>query len=1138
MAHLLGYRNLNTSEDFFKSDFYSKNQIDEIADPQGGNIDSPPTSIPSPFAAIDLTRAAFQRIVSSPDLKGTKIDQKLVSQCWDVGEMFFQSETFGDQVKIHEWKKRDSLAKLTSSPPGTGHKILGDTLKMFLTQDAKTYNFSQMDNLYILEYKYHMLGGTSPSTIFFSTLNDVENNSEVHVRLNGDDVLFDDDYKQLYERGDDFQLFIYSLKLQIPQFSSNHIELSDYLEKNLAIIHRINPSLFDRIKRLNKEEYFNQYSEMTTGHAGGHLTLFKNIPIRRKKKKTDGDSDFKIVSSKYQGKSPLVLTPDFLGTSQSGRQMTYFDCSFDNDIRNAIPYYSDIQIENRVLPGMTGQKYPYLLVSDLLEDTILKLIYPINRDKYFDGNLNSDQSEYGFILPLKKECFKYFSPDDLMSGNMPDGKPVFELESRGGGAGIKAILRIKIGVDYVEFTRLYREDGQVDLSRNEGGMKEVLLGVNIFPFIKSKVDTIKNEYRVHVLDAEHNYEKQISNLEFFIDSEQQGLIPNSIQKRSEFGSERYNTRTYIIGSTFDYIQLTHGHASGIILPNMPVFRGGSDVYKFSIDFGTTNTHIEYSIGDSLPKAFNINSHEIQMGTFHDIRFVDEYPDEGREHLNESIIHEMLPITLTTDSEYSFPQRTVLSEKKNLNLSQPTYALADFNIPFSYEKLNVPKGNRPTTNLKWSNYIQKDDDKKRVKAFLENIVLMIKAKILLNDGDPGSSEIIWFYPSSMLPNRKRELGRFWLDLVHQHISPSIQPKDISESIAPFYYYKKNLGLGAMTRPAISIDIGGGTTDIVIFEKDRPAHLSSFRFAANSLFGDAYSGSPERNGFVQKYMPVINHLLNENSSYIPKLLGVFPEIHESPHSRDIIAFYFSLVNNKSIIENRLEISFTEKLQNDQDLKLVVLLFYVSIVYHVAKLMKLYNLNQPKDIIFSGNGSKIINILDQSINFEGLSKIASIVFQKVFEAEKRPIMKVQQFDQPKAITCKGGLLIKNQNKVDIDSIKRVLVGAKIEQTHVPKYPDLDSDLLMSVVDEVQDFIDMFFDLNSEFNFFREFTINAAILPQAREFLSDRDELIEYLEQGIQAKKEELYGNEDIQLEESLFFYPLTGMLNSLAYHLYQKS
>lgn len=94
------------------------------------------------------------------------------------------------------------------------------------------------------------------------------------------------------------------------------------------------------------------------------------------------------------------------------------------------------------------------------------------------------------------------------------------------------------------------------------------------------------------------------------------------------------------------------------------------------------------------------------------------------------------------------------------------------------------------------------------------------------------------------------------------------------------------------------------------------------------------------------------------------------------------------------------------------------------------------------------------------------------------------------------------------------------------------------MSVVDEVQDFIDMFFDLNSEFNFFREFTINAAILPQAREFLSDRDELIEYLEQGIQAKKEELYGNEDIQLEESLFFYPLTGMLNSLAYHLYQKS
>ena len=75
MPYLLGYHKLKEGEDFFPSNFYSKVQIEAIPDPEGGNIKRPPTSIPSPFAAIDLTRTAFKRIIESPDLKGEKIDQ-------------------------------------------------------------------------------------------------------------------------------------------------------------------------------------------------------------------------------------------------------------------------------------------------------------------------------------------------------------------------------------------------------------------------------------------------------------------------------------------------------------------------------------------------------------------------------------------------------------------------------------------------------------------------------------------------------------------------------------------------------------------------------------------------------------------------------------------------------------------------------------------------------------------------------------------------------------------------------------------------------------------------------------------------------------------------------------------------------
>ena len=158
MGHSLGYRKLNTQEDFYETEAYTKAQIADISDPEGGNTLKPPTSIPSPFAAMDLTRTAFQRIVSSPDLKGTLIDQKLVSQCWDVGEVFFNSAAFSDDLEIISWSKTRSLKTLLEDSPHPGHKILGETIQMFLKQDAQSYNFDDFNELFILKYKYNVLG--------------------------------------------------------------------------------------------------------------------------------------------------------------------------------------------------------------------------------------------------------------------------------------------------------------------------------------------------------------------------------------------------------------------------------------------------------------------------------------------------------------------------------------------------------------------------------------------------------------------------------------------------------------------------------------------------------------------------------------------------------------------------------------------------------------------------------------------------------------------------------------------------------------------------------------------------------------------------------------------------------------------
>ena len=65
--------------------------IDSIADPIGANDKHEITSIPSPFARMDLVKRAF-KIVAEGSLEGKTAYHKLVSDCLDVGQIFFNIE--------------------------------------------------------------------------------------------------------------------------------------------------------------------------------------------------------------------------------------------------------------------------------------------------------------------------------------------------------------------------------------------------------------------------------------------------------------------------------------------------------------------------------------------------------------------------------------------------------------------------------------------------------------------------------------------------------------------------------------------------------------------------------------------------------------------------------------------------------------------------------------------------------------------------------------------------------------------------------------------------------------------------------------------------------------------------------------
>jgi len=895
-----------------------------------------------------------------------------------------------------------------------------------------------------------------------------------------------------------------------------------------------NPALYDRINKLTEKSFFDQFAELDTGSAGDTVELL-GFPLRKKKVEQGSigqQSDFVIQSSKYsETVKPLVLQNQF------NKPYTYVSEPWNND--QEVPYHLTEPLEQRTLPGQVI-KYPYLTVSDFLEPYLIKLVYPINRQKYFDGHWAGREQDSGYVLPIKPFYFQFFDLADLQ-GTVAGGKNTIDMEPLAAG-GIRVTLRIPVKQGFVTFERIYTPgitEGEVpppDENRNKGVIVEHQFGVTLYPFIKTGNKVENTHYRVQLIDRDvsphtryHQYD-----LQFYRESQIQPLDHQAEKQRSDKrADDRASTQYYVLQQEFDYMRLQTGVAQGIVIPKFPAYSGGNDTYTFAIDFGTTNTHIEYKVGNGNPRPFDITEEDVQIATLHDPIFAQKNRDfggTGATLISDLIPQEFLPRYIGQQFEFRFPQRTVIGENHNLNLGTSTYVLSDFNIPFVYEKYPIQKNTRVTTELKWSNYTRNQEDKRRVEAFFENLLFLIRSKVLLNNGDLKKTKLIWFYPSSMLPNRRNSLEATWRELFHRYITSERDPQKLSESIAPFYFYKERLGKSAADKPSVGIDIGGGTTDIVIFQNNQPTVLTSFRFAANAIFGDGFHGSAAINGFVRRYAEEIGRLLQENRQN--ELSRVYSSILEEQRSQDIIAFFFSLEENKHIKEQNIPVSFHKLLKEDEDFKIVFLVFYTAIIYHLAKLMRTKGLEMPRHILFSGRGSKVVNIVDPSPNLNSLSSLTRLVFKHVYEAEADSI-ELEQYAEPKEITCKGGLL--SDVDVEIDQIKTVLLGTG-DGVLVPeqsmKYPEVTDNTLQQVLGEVNGFMQLLFTIHNEYNFTHHFGVNPSHLSNYKQLL--QEDLMEYLKSGQQLKMKELAGNQDVNVEETFFFYPLTGALNRLAFKI----
>ena len=1157
MGHVLTYHNLTSGEDWFEANKYDDKEINAIVDPQGGNLLEAPTSIPSPFAHFDLVKNAFRNVIGKNSIDGTLIDKKLVSEALDVGELFFNVYAHSKSVKVIRWDKNADLDRLLKSP-SKAHRRLGHAIKLFLDQDAEAYNFDKLEALYFIQFDNDpdkIVGGTSPSSLFFASANP---HPYAQITMPNGDVLFDLSTKHLYERDEAFILYMYALRQAILDFGTRFRELNDYLDYTKTLHFDKDPKYKDlvgKINALNRSSYDEYYSPITL--SGTHIFAeILGVTLRTRKDKVMSSSDYEIASGKLfnQKEKPLVLQNGHGGKSRHGEEMIYFTHPYPQGLE--VPYFAPEAIEERHLPGLQHIKYPYLVIGDFLEQYLIELYFPINGKKYFDGHLEEDSSTYGeeakgFILPLKKAIFDYFTPEEIM-GKVSDGKPMFQLERLARDAGVKATLRIPIkkAGEYIQFERRYYMSTsrsvptQPQAGSNDGAIFESPVSLSVFPFIATGKFDDKRHYRVLLVDLDEIPSREYSLS--FIRSDKNAFVAERATVDKTKAGDRECTKVYILESEFDAIEVDTRTTKGLLIPKMETAGRGSEEFHFALDFGTTNTHIEYKIGaNGTPRPFDISEDDLQVGTLHPLKGMREFlvPKQAMEL--SRVPNEIFPELIGKDELLRFPQRTVLAERENLNFDKTVYTLADFYIPFIYGKRNTRENARLSTNLKWANTLENEANLKRINAFLEKLIFMIRAKVVLNHGNLNKTHLMWFYPSSMATGRLNDLKLLWDRLFKEYISgDSGNISILPESIAPFYYYKNHKNIPSATRPVVAIDIGGETSDVVIYHKSQPVELTSFRFAANSIFGDGYSskyGAANRNGFVMRYYDKILNLLSQNN--LTDLESVAEKIRKSNKSIELVALFFSLENHQEVIEKNAPISFTEIARRDNQMRVIYLLFFTAIIYHVAQMMKArhddqgkaLHLDKPRYVTFSGNGSRVLFYISPDEKL--LGDLTKVIFEKVYgrSEEDFDLDLYRETLEPKEATCRGGLMMEDTfspQEIKDKTVSYLGLRAHPFSGKDTLYGKLGPGEKKEILDQYLAFVRFFLELGHEFDFHKNFTIPPRSMELAEELLTK--DAMDFLEEGLSRRKEELPGFDQAKMEETLFFFPLIGSLNRLAFEI----
>ncbi len=1020
----------------------------------GGNAGKVGTSIPTPFARVYLFETAFSFVALNKRSKEYNFYDQLVTQSLDLLQLIFEKGK-DPKLKIYEWNGPIQINELVKSGFKEGHRSLANSFNMSIKANPylKTIN--------LIEYDGVVLGGTSPFTLTYTSPNAIRQLMEKNIELCANDksqLLKERSIKHLRERSREFQRYVYWLvmKNNIADFTKDGTPLSSFYNyvksQNIDIteeeLSEVRESYFEKVR---------MRSDISS--ADVTLTVFGDLALRVNAEPINmKESDFYMRPSVRcfgDGQIPIILPTDG-DSSYDGWQYTKNESwqSF-----TTVDYWTiiDKKIEDRCLPTNGAQnkettnKYPWLTTGDFFESSMVNLGYNLNINRFYFPNTGRITPQ--FLLPIRREYFKYFTLDDLKD-NL---KCEIKKDSRDETKIIEIAFELKLKLQNKENIVLRRaytasRPGQKPdfpiLDMSDG------MSFGVFPFFRcdDEYDS-RNEYAVYLYGSSSDPDS--TKLGFYKQDFEQGLLTSILDsdtdgrgeglirtKTSDTGfSKIYNLRNQTSNS-FDLIEVNLNDKKnicrGLAIPlwiKLPVVDSNKESI-ISIDFGTSNTYVSYlengtakplTIGTEDQQMVLLNGNSFKHGTrkaqyraqenFGDATYMNQYL---REFVPSIVGHRD---EVVDDEFIEYPIKTATIEKQNFKAEDSLFSGISIGFNIDNEKNDVESERfRYVTNLKWSaeehkgkqdldnNLAEFNKDKSRIQAFCDQTLWMIKNKLIMK-GYASNVKMMYFYPDSMSEVGREIFKESWENSVKSILANrgfDVTLKEELEAISPYYSLLILNGNKIYNKSTANIDVGGGTTDYFILDQSHmkldndgaesgKAYEASIFFAGNDLWGATYPESTNHGKY--QYNGFVEYMKSKVQDCPEQAKTLYNCYDKDKGMSDFSGFFF---------KNDELFGFSDKISSHEKFRFIVFLHYAAIIYHFADILKMIKkgdpeFKYPEVLTFTGKGSEYVQMISKQSG--PISEITTQLI-RAFGLEDFKTIEVIRVANPKALTADGGI------------------------------------------------------------------------------------------------------------------------------------